>query len=331
MPIASPLSSTPADPPPDGALAPAAAKDRFTGVEEALAKLAHQAAGDAPELRGRAHRPDSAAALPLAATLRPADFRAPLPGEKPRKPMAGAAGRLLIAACIGAAAMVAWRSYGSAAREMVAAYAPRLGAIAARTLPNETAESPAPRPAAPAAAPPAVTAPTPSTVAAEAPRVAPQAAPNAQPAAVAPSESAAASADHQHIEAMARDLAALRQSVEQLTALQEQLKGEIARLQAEKLQAEKRIARRMTPLAPPPVAAPAHRAAMPPTMLPMRAPIPAPPPAAPQVSNVSPPMQPLPPPPLPPPPLSPPPQMSTEPQPAMDPPPMRPPMPVPQP
>src|SRR5215469_10663533 len=61
MPTASPPSSTPAEPPPDGALAPTVAKDRFTGVEEALAKLAHKAASDAPDLRARAHRPDSAA------------------------------------------------------------------------------------------------------------------------------------------------------------------------------------------------------------------------------------------------------------------------------
>jgi hypothetical protein len=325
--MASPRSSTPADPPPDGDLAATAAKDRFTGVEEALAKLAHRAASDAPDLRGRPHRSDSVAAPrvapPLAATLRPADLRDPFPSEKPRSRIAGVAVRLLIAACIGAAAIVAWRSYGGAAREIVAAFAPRLGAISARTPALETVErsaSPAPQPAGPEGSPPAVADAAPPTMAPDAPRAAPQAASDAQPAAVAPNEAAAPSADHQQIETMARDLAALRQSVEQLMGAQEQLKGEIAKLQTEKTEAkaektEKRTARRATPPLPPPVVAPAHRPVLPPPMLP-------PPPAAPQISTVGPPTSPLPQPAAP---------LAAEPQPAIEPPLVRPPMPVPQP
>jgi hypothetical protein len=66
-----------------------------------------------------------------------------------------------------------------------------------------------------------------------------QTASTAPPATTAANEPAAPSVDHQQIDAMARDVAALRQTVEQLAAGQEQLKGEIAKLAAEKSAAEK--------------------------------------------------------------------------------------------
>jgi hypothetical protein len=66
-----------------------------------------------------------------------------------------------------------------------------------------------------------------------------QTASTAPPATTAANEPAAPSVDHQQIDAMARDVAALRQTVEQLVAGQEQLKGEIAKLAAEKSAAEK--------------------------------------------------------------------------------------------
>src|SRR5215469_6232912 len=213
MPTASPPSSTAAEPPLDGALTPTVAKDRFTGVEEALAKLAHKAANDAPDLRTPAPRPDSAAVPrmppPLAATLRPADLRDPFPSEKPRKRIAGTAARLLIAACIGAAAILAWRSYGGAAKDMVAAFAPRLSAVSTRALPSEMAESPAsPAPqlaAAPTVPSSAVAEPTLPAAAPDASPTVPPAAADAQPAAVAPSDVTAAPADHQQIETASAD------------------------------------------------------------------------------------------------------------------------------
>jgi hypothetical protein len=138
----------------------------------------------------------------------------------------------------------------------------------------------------------------------------------AQPATIAPNEPGAASAERQQIETS--DLAALRQTVEQLAAGQEQLTREIAKLQAEKPQADKppaekpdkRMLRPVSTHPAPPVAAPARKPA---PITPM------PPQAAPQVSTVSrlsPPPRPAP-------------QIPSETQPS-DRPPLRPPMPVPQ-
>src|SRR5215469_16164040 len=267
MPMASKLSSTQADPRRDGDLAATVAKERFTGVEEALAKLAHQAASDSPGLQNRGQRSEDSAAPRVApppdATLRPADFRDPLPSEPPRTRAAGGA-RLLIAVCIGAAVMLAWRSYGGVARETVAAWAPQLGWITARAPTRATPVSSTSSPAAAPAAPP------PPVVAAAAPPAAAPAAPAAQPApaTVTPSESATASADRRQIETMTRELAAMRQTVEQLAAGQEQLKGEIAKLRTDKLQAdklqadkpppEKRVPRRVSTPSASPIAAPAH-------------------------------------------------------------------------
>ena len=78
------------------------------------------------------------------------------------------------------------------------------------------------------------------------------------PAATAANEPGAASAERQQIETMA-DLAALRQTVEQLAASQEQLTREIAKLQAEK--PDKRMLRRASAPPAPQVAAPAHKPA----------------------------------------------------------------------
>jgi hypothetical protein len=134
---------------------------------------------------------------------------------------------------------------------------------------------------------------------------------------MAANEPGAASAERQQIETS--DLAALRQTVEQLAAGQEQLTRELAKLQAEKPQVDKppaekpdkRMLRRVSAHPAPPVAAPARKPA---PIAPM------PPQAAPQVSTVSrlsPPPRPVP-------------QIPSETRPS-DRPPLRPPMPVPQP
>jgi hypothetical protein len=151
-------------------------------------------------------------------------------------------------------------------------------------------------------------------------------------------EPGAASAKRQQIETMARDLAALRQTVDALAAGQGQLIREIAKLRAEKTEKpEKRRPRRMSaPAGHPDVFDPAQSpnapgvphtlgstVSAPPVAAPARKPgpiTPVSPQGAPQVSTVSP-LSPLP---------QPAPQIRSEPQ-ASDPPPMRPPMPVPQP
>ncbi len=128
---------------------------------------------------------------------------------------------------------------------------------------------------------------------------APKATPVAQtaPDMIASTTSTAPSPDQQQLEAMARDLAAVRQTVEQLAAGQEQMARDVAKLQA----AEKDIRHRILAPPPQPAAAPARK--------------PAPPPAqpAPQISATPPPPAP---------------QISAAPPPPAPPPPARPPMPV---
>jgi hypothetical protein len=93
--------------------------------------------------------------------------------------------------------------------------------------------------------------------------------------------------DHQQIETMARDLAALHQTVQQLGADHEQLTRKIAKLQTEKPQAnkpftekpDKRVLRRVSAHPAAPVAAPVRKPA---PITPM------PPQTTPQVSTLNP-------------------------------------------
>jgi len=141
--------------------------------------------------------------------------------------------RFLIAVGVGIGGTLAWQVHGDAARQMIAtAYPERLGWIAP--------------PAAPA--------------------------PESAPAALASAAPPAPSVDEEHLKAMAVDLAAMRQSVEQLAGQvasgQRQVSDEIAKLGDEvgKLQAtEQDILNRIPPPPPQrPAAAPARRPAPPP-------------------------------------------------------------------
>ncbi len=122
---------------------------------------------------------------------------------------------LMLAACIGVAALV-WQSpYGDAARQIVARLAPQLVAIA---LPLENPGLPA--------------RPSPPTVQAAAAEPAlPQPVPLAQtaPEGVAPTAAALSPELMQLLQSMARDLAALGQAIEQLKASQEQMARVIAK------------------------------------------------------------------------------------------------------
>src|SRR6516165_4786763 len=133
--------------------------------------------------------------------------------------------RYLLAICIGVAATLAWQSYGEAAKQMFATKAPELGwspetkqMIAnwveqlGWTKPPATHESTAVRSSA---------------------TETPQAAPVAQtaPAAVAPSAPVAASIDPAEVHQIAMDLTALRQTVAQITAGQDQMARKVDRLQ----------------------------------------------------------------------------------------------------
>jgi hypothetical protein len=243
-------SSTQAEPLFDDGAPPTVPQAPF-GVEETLAKLAQQAASDTREAQPREPASDKATDAPVSqssaaatlasatatlgsvklgsvklgpVTLGPADLRAQIPREPPSRGKRPTLARVAIAVCLVAAAIWAWRSYGGGARAMVAAWASPAAISSAQPAADQASVSQAPAPA--------------STQAAAVPAVE-QAAPMAPPATTTASAPAASPVDHQQNDTMARDIAALRQTVEQLTAAQAQLKGQIARLQAEKVAAEK--------------------------------------------------------------------------------------------
>jgi hypothetical protein len=264
------------------------------------------------------------------ATVRPAEFRnASIPSEKPSVigRAARAVTRFLVAVCIGVAGSLAWQSYGGAAREMIASRVPQLAWISSRPVMNQT---PSPTDATgQAASIPAIEAPAPQPAAAQAAPVAPvatdaaaaQTAPMAQPATeqtaatmAAPAAPAAPSPNQQQLETMSRDIGALRQAVEQLTARQEQMTRDMA-----KLQAVETSRHRVSASPPHPAAAPARRPPMPPQAAPQvssAGPSALPSPQHPPVMASEPPQRAVPPPP------------TAPPQPAMASPPLRPPMPV---
>jgi hypothetical protein len=289
-------------------------------AEEALSRLLREATAIASD-----RRTDSDA-LPVAepsldATLRPADLKdvrflsdTPSPGRRASPALT----RFLIVAFIGVACTLAWQSYGEAAKRKLASWAPPVGwvILLPALKPPPGAGFVAERPSPPAVQESAPDSPHAASPAQTAPNIAALTAP------AAPSPDV-----QQQLEAMARDLAALRQSVDQLAVGQEQMGRDIANLQA----AEKDIGHRTSAPPPKPAAAPARK------------PVPKPPPqAAPQIS-AAPPPPPMPPPVRPAPEISaapPPPALPTPPPPAQPPPeisagppglpaPLRPPMPVP--
>jgi hypothetical protein len=133
--------------------------------------------------------------------------------------------RYILAICIGVAATLAWQSYGQATKQIIATRAPELGwspkakqTIASWveqlgwTKPTAGAEIATARPSMPETA---------------------QAAPVAQtaPDTVAPKAPIAASLDPQQVQQIALDVAALRQTVEQVAASQTKMATEINNLQ----------------------------------------------------------------------------------------------------
>ena len=155
--------------------------------------------------------------------------------------------RYLLAICIGVAATLAWQSYGEAAKQMFAAKAPELGWSSETkqmianwveqlgwTKPPATHESTAVR-----------------SFATETPQAAPV--PQTAPAAVAPSVPVARSIDPAEVHQIAMDLTALRQTVAQITASQDQMARAVDRLQA----ANQELLVKIPPPPPPIAAAPA--------------------------------------------------------------------------
>jgi len=256
--MASTLSPTQAYPHHEGDVVLLAQKD-WAGAEEALSRLAHNAARNASDRRTCMAGSDFSAGLrvtepPFEATLRPAGVdNDQVPSDRPslgRRAVRSFA-RFLLAVCIGVAATLAWQSYGEAAKQMIASWAPQLGWSLSLPVTN-------PSPGTEIAA----KQPSPRAVQAAAADAAP--ASLDQPAPAAPSPEA--------VQQLARDLATVREGVEQLTASQKQMASNIAKLEA----AEQEVRHKIS--APPPRSAPAP-ARKPVTALPP--PQAAPPPALP--------------------------------------------------
>ena len=231
---------------------------------DATDQLARLAARDASPARARAADLDVSAlrlteparvpvSHPVAVETDHVASETPSPGRRPMRAFI----RFVLAVFIGVAGTLAWQAYGDEAREMVAVWVPQLGWLA----PSPTASASPPADQASASAAQAAADQTASVQeATPAPASAPEAgAANVQ--AALPPEFA------QQIETMARDLATARQGLEQLTAGQDQMARNIAKLQA----TEQDILHKLTPPARPAAAA---------------APRPAPPQGGPQLSSV---------------------------------------------
>jgi hypothetical protein len=169
------------------------ADEQIARAEEQLSKLEQDAArhpSDHPQTR--------------TSTLHPAVLgNRPSPGGQAIRGFIG----LLLAACIGVAAFVWQSSYGDAARQIVARWAPQLVSISS-LQPNQ---------------------PTARVVAAQ--TASPQAAPPAQTASqdVAPTAAPVSSELAQLLQTMARDLAYVKQGLEQIKASQEQMASDNAK------------------------------------------------------------------------------------------------------
>jgi hypothetical protein len=209
----------------------------WTDAEEALSKLAHVASDRRRPTAGcdfsagpRVTEP-SLDAAPRQFDLNndPSPTGRPTPSRRASRSLA----RFLVTAGVGAAATLAWQSYGG--KQMIASSAPQLSWLSSSS--------------------PAMNPPSSREIAVEqpSPAAAPQAA-SAQigAAASAASETAASTApttpspELQQLETMAHDLAAVRQSVEQLAADQEQMARDIGNLQ----KAGQDIRRRISALSP---------------------------------------------------------------------------------
>jgi hypothetical protein len=237
------LSPAQADPHHGGDVVVLAPKD-WTDAEEALSRLAHVASDRRRPTAGCDFSAGPRVTEPsLDATLRPADLNNdPLPTDRSSlgRRASRSLARFLVMACIGVAATLAWQSYGGAAMQMIASSSPQLSWL----LSPPAMDPPSGREiAVEQASPPAVAASAPQAVSAQAGAVAPTASETAaSPAPTAPAP------ELQQLATMAHDLAAVRQSVEQLTAGQEQMARDIAKLQT----AGQDIRRRISALRRPP-------------------------------------------------------------------------------
>jgi hypothetical protein len=235
------------------------ASKNWVGAEEALSRLAHVSSDSRPHPAGsdfsagpRVTEP------PLDAVLGAEDLNDdPAPTGRPL--LGGRAlrsfGRFVATVCIGVAATLVWQSYGSTARQAIVSLAPQLGWLLsplAMDQPSGT-EDAAGQPSLPAAQ-------------AAAPQAAPAAA--VAPAASETTAPTVPSAESQQLETIAHDLAAVRQSVEQLATGQQQMARDITRLQTAAAKPPTAATKPPTATAKPPMAGakPPTAGAKPPTV-----------------------------------------------------------------
>ena len=227
-PMDSKLSSAQAGPHCDGDVVVLGPKE-WTDAEEALSKLAHVASDRRRPTADSDFSDGPRVTEPsLGPALRPADLsNDPLPTD-PRSLRGRTSlslARFLLAACVGVAATLAWQAYGGTAKQMIANSIPQLSWL----LLSPPVMNP------PSGNEIAVEQPSPPAVQESGPQGA-----SAQTGAVAStaSETAASTAPaapspefQQQLETMMHDLAAVRQSVEQLAAGQEQIARDVAKPQ----------------------------------------------------------------------------------------------------
>src|SRR6266446_6071194 len=247
-------------------------------ADDELSSLLHDAARRLSQAQARAASdlPADAAVPPVDTTFRPAAVNDALVPGRLRSIGRGAMrafAAVLLATCIGVAG-IAWESYGDAAQQMIAQWAPQLASTS--SLPPEK---------------PALSAqPAPPVVQAEAATSAPPPPmPPAQTATqgVAPSAAAISAESAQLLQSMARDLATvgqeigqLKASIEQLKASQQQISRDLAKaseakaseIKASEVKASEAKASEQNPR--PRISAPLPR----PAAAPARRPMPPPPP-----------------------------------------------------
>jgi hypothetical protein len=274
----------------DSTLGPAQANTHqdsgeIKAAEEALSRVLQEATAIASDRRTDMARSALRVAGPsIDATLHSAELKddrfqsvRPSFGRRASRALA----RFLIPAFIGVAGTLALQSYGEAAKQIIASWAPQLGWPV--SLLSQLGRL---RPATNSPSGSEIVAEQSSTHAVQTSTPdAPQAAPVAQaaPDTIAAGAAPAVPSPDQQQQAMARDLASVQQSVEKLATGQEKLARDIARLQA----AEKDIRHKISVPPQQPAATPAPK------------PMPVMPPeqAAPQASTAPPaPAQPTPPP-----------------------------------
>jgi hypothetical protein len=162
--------------------------------------------------------------------------------------------RYLVAICVGIAGTLAWQSYGEATKQIIATRAPELGwsPEAKQMITNWVQQLGWTKPPA--------TLPQVETVAQTA------------PATIAPKAPTAPSLDPAQVQQMVQNLAALRQTVEQLAAGQDQIAREIKQV----LAADMELLSKMPAPPPQPPAAPARKPMLAPPPTSSRAPSTAP-------------------------------------------------------